>query len=223
MTIIYLVAALFGVVFLVPMLMGGIDIDSDFDLDLDLDVGGSLDLGDIDGDLGSDGFGDFVDGDVPGDIGAHDTKNFGADAGDMAGLDAFVASLLSFRSIVFFITFFGVSGLVLTVLGSGDTITLVTSIVLGLFAAVLHAQLFAVLRRKNTSSQLQVTDLEGQAARVVLPINGVTKGRVRADIGGQPTFLVAQSYTSEHAYDVGESVVVVTVEDGTAMVAGLDL
>ncbi len=221
MTIVYLVAALFGGVFLVPMLMGGIDVDGD----LDLDAGGSLDLGDIEADvdfgLASDaGFEADADLDLDADTGV-DAGETGDSFGDLSGLDAFVASLLSFRSIVFFITFFGISGLVLTLLGSGATTTLVTSIVLGLFAAVLHAQLFSVLRRKNTSSQLTVTDLEGQAARVVLPINGVTKGRVRADIGGQPTFLVARSYDAAHSYDVGESVVVVSVEDGTAMVASL--
>lgn len=209
MTIVYLVAALFGGVFLVPMLMGGLDVDGD--LDLDLDAGGSLDLGEVDLDLDGSGVG-------PEDVGSEGLGDPGADLG---GLDAFVASLLSFRSIVFFIAFFGLSGLVLTFLGGGAALTLVTSIVLGLFAAVLHAQLFAMLRRKNTSSQLTVTDLEGQAARVVLPINGVTKGRVRADIGGQPTFLVARSYDTKRSYDVGESVVVVSIENGTAMVASL--
>ncbi len=212
MTVIYLAAALFGGIFLVPMLLGGLDIDAD--VDVDLDVGPDIEFG-----AGSDGGFRSDVGDISGGEGA----DFAPSSSDVGGIASFVASLLSFRSLVFFIAFFGIAGLILTLLGSGRALTLVTAVVLGLFAAALHAQLFAVLGRSNTSSALRTSDIEGHAARVVLPINGITKGRIRADIGGQPTFLVAQSYSAEHSYDVGESVVVVSVENGTALVAALDL
>jgi hypothetical protein len=55
----------------------------------------------------------------------------------------------------------------------------------------------------------------------VLPLESNQKGRIKIDLGGQPQFMVARSLESEGRLDVGAPVVVVKVEDGTALVASL--
>lgn len=202
---IYLLAAVFGGLFVVPMLMGGLDLDTDFDIDLDAEIDFDLDAGgpeiDLDGglDMDSDGFlGQF---------------------GDFAG------SLLSFRSIVMFITFFGVSGLVFSGLGFGSISTALTATGLGFVAAMLNSALFTFIRGNEVNSQVTNTDLQGTLARVIIPIDADHKGRIVAEINQQPHYLVASPSALDRgqSFAVGDSVVVVDIDRGTALVTRLDL
>ena len=84
----YIATALFGGAFVVPMILGGIDFDADVG-EFDMDVG------DVD-----------VDVDLDMDV----------DIGLTGAIGDFVMSLLNFRSIVLASTFFGLSGIVFTVL-----------------------------------------------------------------------------------------------------------
>ncbi len=191
---IYLAAVVFGGTFVIPMLLGGLDVDADVELDSDL----GLEAGDLD---------------------AADT----VDTGDVDGaVSSFVGSLFSFRSMVFFLTFFGASGAVFTWLGTNTVLTLATALGLGAVAAALHALLFSFIKRTGNSSHRLASDIEGSSAKVVLPISKTQKGRIRTDIDGQPTFMVATPYGSG-TFDVGDSVVVVEMQNGTAHVARLEL
>jgi membrane protein implicated in regulation of membrane protease activity len=190
---IYLAAAILGGVFVVPMILGGLDFDVDVDLDLDVET--NFDAGDSGGD------------------GAED---------QIGSASSFVSSLLSTRSVVFFLAFFGLSGVVFTAIGSRTIVALATSAVLGLVAAGLNAEIFNYLKSTGASSQHLNKDLAGVSARVVLPISGEHKGRIRTDLGGQPTFMVASPYESGDMFDVGDSVVVMEVQNGTAFVAELN-
>ena len=103
---IYAAATLLGGAFLIPMLLGGLDTDADTDLGGG-DVGGDVDLG---GDLELDAGDLDVGGDIDGLDGVDGTTD-GVDADLGAGpLGAIFASLVSFRTIVFFSAFFGVVG-----------------------------------------------------------------------------------------------------------------
>ena len=198
MMIIYIAAAIFGGLFVIPMILGGLDTDIDIGgLDLDADVGGDIDL---------DAGGDFDTGD-----------------GALDAVGSFVSSLLSFRSIVFFAFFFGISGLLFEALGSRTVTALILALGLGSVASVVNAQLFNYLKRSGSSSQRLGRDIEGHSAKVVLPISGSQKGRIRADLSGQPTFMVAVPFNESGSFGVGDSVVVVEVQNGTALVAPLDL
>ncbi len=208
MTWIYLAAAIFGGMFVIPMILGGLDLDTD----VDAEFGG----GDV-GDLGGTEF----DADTDLDVDADATTETGDTAIDAVG--SFVSSLLSFRSLVFFLSFFGLAGIIFNVIGSGSVVTFLTALGLGLIAAVLNAQLFSYLKRTGSSSQRLSRDIEGHSARVILPISGSQKGRIRTDLGGQPTFMVALPFGDSGTFDVGDSVVVVEVNNGTALVAELAL
>ncbi len=205
MTWIYLAAAIFGGAFLIPMVLGGLDGDLDAGGDLgETDVSGGLD---VDTDLDADG-GTPVDGDAGG--------MFDGTIGSV------VASLVSLRTMVFFTAFFGTSGLVFTALGYSVGATLTTALLLGVIAAAINSVLFGMIRSSQPNSQISDHTLEGRPARVVLPMDPGTRGRIRVDLSGQPHYLVARPMDGlQERFDVGASVVVVKIEHGTAQVASL--
>lgn len=203
MTWVFVAFALFGGAFLLPMLLGGLDTG-----DLDIEFDGDLEVGD--------GLGEGLE------IGD------GADAGTSLGgsgvgeaLGDLVGGLLSLRSIVMFSAFFGLSGLVLEGAGYPAAVGLPTAVLIGLFAAVVNSALYGFLVRSQANSQITDRSLEGRPGHVVLPIEDGRKGKVRIDLGGQPHFIVARSYDDRvvGGLEVGEPVVVVQVEEGTALVA----
>ena len=202
---IYLATAGFGLAFLLPMLLGGLDSDVDFGGDVDL--GGDVDFDvDTDVDLGADGAGEAGDGVALG--------------GDNA-IAAIVSSIVSVRTLVFFSAFFGTSGLVFSILGYSAPVTLATAGFIGLVAAVANSVLFGLVKKSQSTSQISDRTLEGRRANVVLPLGADRKGRIKIDLGGQPQFMVARALESEGSLEVGAPVVVVKVEDGTALVASL--
>lgn len=189
----YIAATIFGGTFVLASMAGGLDVDADIDLDFDADVDFDLDT-------------DF-DTDVGGAASA---------AGDFFG------SLLSFRSLIFFSAFFGLAGIVFSLFDYGEPTPLLTGVLLGLFAAIASARLFAWVRRNQSSSQVTVRDLEGSRASVTVPLGIDRKGRIKVELEGETTFMVALPHSSkQERFDVGETVVVVEIENGTALVAPL--
>lgn len=198
---IFLAAVIFGGAFLVPMILGG----------LDTEVGDGLG-----GELGAD-----VDVDV--DVDADADGPAAAATGGTDALGAMFAGLVSFRAAVFFSAFFGASGLVFDALGFGPVVTAGTAVLIGAIAAVVNSALFGLVRSSQANSQISDRTLEGRRAEVVLPIEEGHRGRIRIDLSGQPQYIVARPYDerSKQQFDVGASVVVVRVENGTALVASL--
>lgn len=215
---IYVAAALFGGVFLVPMLLSGLDIGG----------GADLDGGEIGADLDVDGLeidGPELDGPEVGDGALVGADGSGGAEADLGGgpLGAVFASLLSFRTVVFFTAFFGTAGLVLSWLDYSSIVTFLSASLVGGFAGSANSVLFGLV--KNSESTSQVTDriLQGRTAVVVLPMDGAHPGRIKIDLGGQPQYMVARPVDdgTEQQFDVGASVVVVEIENGTAMVTSL--
>jgi len=140
----------------------------------------------------------------------------------VGGISDWVGSLLTFRALIFFATFFGAAGIVLTVLGYSEPIPLLTALALGGFAGVVNARLMHYLKRSEMSSHVTDRELFGATARVVLPIGRERRGRVEIDMGGQPTYMVALPYRPDAAeLAPGDQVVVVEVRQGTAFVTPL--
>lgn len=225
---IYIAATIFGGSFLIPMVLGG--LASDFDADVGGDTGGGLDLGsDLEVEVDAD-----IEFDTGTEIEVSDaTISDGggiASGGDIASGGAFdgafgaiFASIVSFRTVVFFLAFFGVAGLVFGWLGYGGTATFASATLVGFIAAAINATLFGLIRHSQTNSQISDQTLEGRWAKVVLPMTLQQRGRIRIDLSGQPQYLVAKPLDdgSTQQFDVGTSVVVVKVEKGTALVSSV--
>jgi len=144
--------------------------------------------------------------------------------GDGGGPFAAIASWLSFRSIVFFLAFFGLTGLVLTWLDTNSVLTVLLAAAMGAFAVWLNRALMNYLKANNSDSQILDREIEGSPASVVLPIGPERKGKVAVEVGGQRLYFVASPYRprSDEAYDKGDEVVVVEIKQGAALVAPLD-
>jgi len=197
MTWIYLASLLFGAIFLVPMILGGLELDGDADFDLDA-------YGDIDSDLDL-------------DFGGSDVDGLGS------ALGSFVSSILSFRNWVFFGAFFGGSGLIFNnLLDRTAALSLILALALGLTAAVANAALTRFVKTNVSDSQVMLRDLKGTPAQVVIPLGENRKGRIQVRVGDETTYMVALPYReSAQPFGVGDEVVVVEIADGTALVAPL--
>lgn len=139
-----------------------------------------------------------------------------------AGVADAVLSIFSFRAMVFLLAFFGVTGLILRGLGVGSFFTFVLAVAMGLFAGYLHARLFAYLKRSSVGGMTTDSDLRGSRAKVVVPILENGRGRIEVDVDGQPVYLTAKAFGGG-TYEKGERVVVVEIDDGTALVGHLNL
>ena len=143
---------------------------------------------------------------------------------DGGGPFAAIASFLTFRSIVFFLAFFGLTGLVLTWLDANSVLTALLAIAMGAFAMWLNRALMDYLKANSSDSQILDNEIEGSLASVVLPIGPERKGRVAVEVGGQRLYFVASPYRPRPGedYHKGDEVVVVEIKRGAALVAPLD-
>jgi membrane protein implicated in regulation of membrane protease activity len=190
MTPVFAFAAIVGWPFLLFFVFfGGEGGEVDADFDLDVDV-------DVDVDLDSTG-------------------------GVGGGVAAAVLSILSFRSIVFFLAFFGATGLILTALSTNSAVALIVAIALGLFAASLNNRVFRYLKTSSVGTDVSDRRLSGVVGRVTVPISVTSKGRINCEVEGQTINLTAVPFDihEDGEFAVGESVVVVEVNQGTARVS----
>lgn len=193
MTGIYAFAAIVGWPFLLFFVFfGGEGGEVDADLDIDVDV-------DVDVDAG-----------------------FDTGGGVGSGVADALLSLLSFRSAVFFLAFFGATGLILDdVLGTNAVVALIVAIVVGFFVAGLNNRLFRYLKSSSVVTDVSDRALAGAVGRVTIPISVDSKGRITCEVEGQTINLTAVPFDAheEGEFAVGESVVVVEVSKGTARVS----
>lgn len=229
---IYAAALVFGGLFVVMMSASGVDFGPDIDVgDGDLDLSGAWDGGlSTGGGLGGAGLAGASVGDL-GDLGdaaeglggpAELGESAPGSSGTAGPVGSFVATLLSFRSLVFFLAFFGLSGCLFTWLDRSVLVTFVVSVVFGLLAASVVARTVERLAQSEASSHRERQHLEGRPAVVVVPIEHDRKGRIRLDLAGQPTFLTARPYLDGEHFDSGDSVVVVEFSEGIALVGAMD-
>ena len=191
---VFVFMAVFGWLFVLIFLFSAADFDVDVEPDLDIDMDPDLD----------------IDGDGGPDIAT-------------AGLN-FLGALFSFRSLVFFAAFFGLAGLLLSWLDVTTIITVIIAAGIGLFAASLNVQLMQYLKRTSVSSQLKDNKIAGNAAKVVLPITSGKRGKVAVDVNGQRLYLIATPYRDREGeeFAVGDTVVIVEVNNGSALVTPMD-
>jgi membrane protein implicated in regulation of membrane protease activity len=194
----YLASAIIGWAFVGLFLFGGIDADADFEADLDADFDADAD---VDGDIAGsgDGFASSI---------------------ASAGL-----SLLSFRSVMFFLAFFGLTGMVLKVIDAGSIATLIAAIGVGAFAWVFNSFVFRALKVADVSSTLKTSDLQGAVGDVVVPISPEHRGRISIEVGDQRRYLTAAPHAAapRKSFAVGDRIVVVGLEKGTALVTATEV
>ena len=197
-----------GVFVVLTTIMGG-DHDSDGDGGDGGDGGhfdGHMDGGHMDG--GLDG------GDFHGDM---DHGGDGHVSADGPGVMDVLFLMFSIRFWSFFIAFFGLTGVGLTLINGGGLITLIFAIGMGLIAGYGVSYLFRYLSRANVSTDVTYGDMIGQTAKVLLPITPSEKGKVRIIVKGHTQDMAA--YCDAGEFEIGDEVTVVSIKDNRVHVA----
>ncbi len=201
----YVFCLIVGGAFVGLSVLGGLfDADGDFDHDLDSHFGGHLDMhGHLD--LDGDGHVD-LDLDHDGDIEVRIAPRY--------------SPLTSFKFYTFALAFFGLTGVLFTVMGlwANATGVLVLSIVMGLIAGL--AVSYALHKANATSSSDAITerDYVGVTGQVVLPVRAGKRGKVKMHLKGRTIEMFAESADDEVVLDFDEECFVLGVEDGVAKV-----
>ena len=184
--------------------LGDADVDADMDADFDVDA-------DMDADFD-------VDADVDGD--------FDLDVDDAYDKDIEVAvgrrfnPLTSFKFYTFALAFFGLTGVVFTLLNlwASTMGVFLLSLGTGMFAGVAVAWALHLVNQSEGSEGITNRDYMGASAEVVLPIGSGKRGKVKMHLKGRTIEMLAESPDDEVVLDLNEECFVLGVEDGVAKV-----
>jgi len=208
MLTLYLVCLMFGGTLLAISLFTGGDHDTDHGGlghgDSDLHLGDTHIGGDVHGEIGHGG-GDAhildtgaADAETgiatPTDIhaGGHDIAHTGDVNTEVQGQNVGEAfKFISLRSLIFFTAFFGLTGSVLTWLTIGSALTFLSAIGMGSFASVLTHKLMNYFKRTESGESIDLKQLEGHSAQVVIPPTKSGKGKIMLEAHGQRHVLLA--------------------------------
>lgn len=129
------------------------------------------------------------------------------------------APILSLQFWVAFTAFTGLTGTVLTLLGTVPEKPLAfIAIAMGSLCGSLVSSALRFLRRKQLNSSIRYEDIVGAQGHVVLPLDKGTTGKVRLHVNGRDVELVAVSRTT--SLPIGQSIVVDDMsQDGCVVVS----
>jgi membrane protein implicated in regulation of membrane protease activity len=211
----YVFALIVGMgILTVQALLGSKDVDGEgFDKDVDFHADGEFDADmDADADLDADMEGEFDD------AGAESVHVEGEHAHDSGGLGGIVALFLSIRFWVFASLGFGLSGTLLHYLTDvGSLPTAATAFTMGLVSGLAAALTFRTLRRTASQQSQHTSSAVGRVARVIVPLDEATTGKVRIELRGQSVDLIAK--TTGLRIERGDRVLIEEVEGEVATVS----
>jgi membrane protein implicated in regulation of membrane protease activity len=190
---IYLAALAFGGVLLIGSLVGGHDHGG---AEGDAGMGGAHHAGD-----------------------AHDHAHHEHDSqGGPTGYLWFIRPLLSLRFWIFGLTFFGLTGSILSGLRlATPSLTAVLAIMLGLTTGYIAARLFQALARQTVGEISSQGGHIGREGRLLLPVSKSQRGKMRAVVGGVATDVIVET-DSEAPLPAGVTVLVVGMRGTIALV-----
>jgi len=211
-TIYAICLAVGGILVLSSIFLGGhgdfdADTDASFELDAHVDA-------DIDADVAID-----IDADAEADI----HSDFDKDLGD---LDTGIwLPFLSMRFWIFGSAFFGLTGVVLTLLekpmGLNSLVLHLTSAGMGLVAGTGSAYLFRALQKQEVNSMIKPRQLVGQTARVSLPVSAGARGKIYLTIGDERIDMIA-STDDEEGFQRGDEAFIIQIKEGEARIVKMN-
>ena len=164
------------------------------------------------------------------DGGGHD-GDADADAGPSQGIDHGVVdshgsvaglftAFLSLRFWMFFLAFFGLTGLTLDGLDliESSPVALVISLAMGLVTGQVTVAVFRSLSASETSTAASAHDYVGKSGRVLVSFGPGSLGKLRLTLKGTTVDVLATS-DDERPFTSGDEAMVIQMNDTTAMVA----
>lgn len=141
---------------------------------------------------------------------------------NQSGIDGI--KLLSLRSLTYFSAFFGLTGTVMTWIGSAFITTLLSAIFSGSVAAFFGYKLMAYLKSSESGQALNTTSFIGRKAKVIIPITPNKMGKILVEISGQNVELIAKITSPDtDSFAPGDAVLIVSFSDNVAIVSKYDI
>lgn len=231
-----------GILLIISMFSGGdadgdmdhgLDAHSDFDhsldahagfdhsLDAHADISHGLDAhGEIASSDAGGGLDHGVDSHIPATVVGHGDVSHSGDGGALAAAFQF----FSFRNIVYLTTFFGLTGSLLTWLGTAAGVTLIAAAGMGAFAMTVGHKFMSYLKASESGQGFHERDFVGHVGTIALATTKEQKGKVRLSTGGQVIELLAQVHpdSEREAFRYGEHVLILDIEKNIALIDEAD-
>jgi membrane protein implicated in regulation of membrane protease activity len=160
--------------------------------------------------------------DAGADLGGHDlpVDHDAASSADAASFFKF----LSLKTVVAFLTFFGLGGIAARHAGWSDSVGMAVAVVAGLVALVAVAFLMSSLGRLQSRGNVELQNAVGRTARVYLRIPGNRSGRGKVTVEVQGRSIEVEAVTAGAEIATGADVRVVSAIGNDALeVAPLSL
>ncbi len=141
---------------------------------------------------------------------------FGGD-GDGLGPGLQALAVLRLRLFFFFAFFFGLAGLLGSLLKTPGA-ALFTALGTGVVCAFLGDWILGRLSRTSADSSLAGDDLIGLEAEVTVPIAAGRTGKISATVQGRTIELLARRADAQGPLNPGDKVLVLEIDDGVAVV-----
>lgn len=141
---------------------------------------------------------------------------FGGD-GDGLGDGLQALAVLRLRLLFFFAFFFGLAGLLGSLL-MGPGAALFTALGSGVVCAFLGDWVLSRLITSSADSSLAGDDLIGLEAEVTVPIATDSTGKISATVQGRTIELLARRANAQGPLNPGDKVLVLEIDDGVAVV-----
>ncbi|MCS6857346.1 MAG: hypothetical protein NZM37_06515 [Sandaracinaceae bacterium] len=166
--------------------------------------------------------GNLLLGGKEGEVGDHHDGETSAsqDDGLKGTSNPLVFRFFSFRFWVFFLCFFGLTGLSLRGIGvsESEVVSAIASFGVGGFAGFFANWLYRVLNSSSANSAIEASDYIGKTGRLLVGFGAGEVGKVRVEIKGATIDLLCTGL-DEGAYQAKEEVMIVEMEGLRAKVA----
>jgi membrane protein implicated in regulation of membrane protease activity len=130
----------------------------------------------------------------------------------------------SFRNFIYFLTFFGLTGTLLTLFDINYIIALLSSFGIGILSYVFGFKLMKYFKSSETGEIVNIYNLIGRTGKVEMDIVGGNKGKILVNFGGRLIELIAiKSETDEtESIKSGEEVLITDIQQNIAIVEKID-
>ena len=136
-----------------------------------------------------------------------------------------IGKVFNFRNILYFITFFGLSGTLGSFLDFGSIITFLSSTLIGGLAAGFGYTFMKYLRKSESGEGIEIYQLQGHNGIAALPITKDRKGKVIIESYGSTNELIAKLNPESDVEEIkkGDKIVIIEFEDKIAIIDKFDV
>ena len=224
----YIACLIFGGILLtLSLIMGGGDssVDTDHSLDTHLETDHDISLGsDLSHSLDthSNGISDSLAGGHSGDI---QFNHSGADLlHHSGGSTPEAVKFISFRYMIYFLAFFGLTGTTLSLLATSSIITFLSSLGLGSFAYYTGYKIMKYLKLTESGEAIDIYNLKGKSGKITLYTSKTQKGKILVQAQNQNIELIAKvsDTSSKEEFKYGENALIIEINNNTAYIVDAD-